>query len=432
MRLPGARTVAGVCVSLAIAFIAFECLALLVFYIEHRELYYTREPAASPPDRIEFTDARVHPYFGFVRQPFRPDPHYPTNNYGFDSPTDYPYRKKDRREFIIGVFGGSVAHNFAFASAQRFVEDLERQPFFEGRDLVVLNFAWGGYKQPQQLQILSYFLAVGQQFDLVVNLDGFNDTALSYINFENGVDIAMPSHDHMSQLLALMNAGASPRETLHAMAQMVDSRDAMRDLARRRDHSALASVYLLRDAHWAVLSRRYRKAVVAVSRVEPWKTEGSIMIMNPLPPTCTTDNVFEQVAELWARCSILMARQLAVNGIPYLHILQPNQYYSIRYSKRTFSDAETAVAFQSDSRYRQGVEKGYPLLLAKSDSLRNCGVDFISAVDLFDREPRAVYGDNCCHYNALGDVLLADFAAAAVVSHLNRPVPRRPTSGSHP
>jgi hypothetical protein len=38
--------------------------------------------------------------------------------------------------------------------------------------------AIGGYKQPQQLMALNYFTALGGEFDVLVNVDGFNEVAL--------------------------------------------------------------------------------------------------------------------------------------------------------------------------------------------------------------------------------------------------------------
>ena len=40
---------------------------------------------------------------------------------------------------------------------------------------MILNFAADAVKQPQQLIYLNYFLGLGQKFDLVINIDGFND-----------------------------------------------------------------------------------------------------------------------------------------------------------------------------------------------------------------------------------------------------------------
>ena len=40
----------------------------------------------------------------------------------------------------------------------------------DGREPVPLCFSHEGYKQPQQLLVLSYFLSLGQPFDLVINM----------------------------------------------------------------------------------------------------------------------------------------------------------------------------------------------------------------------------------------------------------------------
>lgn len=40
---------------------------------------------------------------------------------------------------------------------------------------MVLNFAAGSGKLPQQLFYLNYFLGLGLKLDLVINIDSFND-----------------------------------------------------------------------------------------------------------------------------------------------------------------------------------------------------------------------------------------------------------------
>jgi hypothetical protein len=45
----------------------------------------------------------------------------------------------------------------------------------------VVRLALGGYKQPQQLMLLSHLLALGERFDAVVELDGFNEIVLPIV-----------------------------------------------------------------------------------------------------------------------------------------------------------------------------------------------------------------------------------------------------------
>ena len=52
----------------------------------------------------------------------------------------------------------------------------------------LLCVAAGGYKQPQQFLALAYLLAQGTYFDLVINVDGFNELALpAFDNRPRGV-----------------------------------------------------------------------------------------------------------------------------------------------------------------------------------------------------------------------------------------------------
>jgi predicted NodU family carbamoyl transferase len=44
---------------------------------------------------------------------------------------------------------------------------------------------------------------------------------------------------------------------------------------------------------------------------------------------------------------------------------------------------------------------------------------FFSATAIFDREPAAVYEDDCCHYTLRGNELLADFIAARVLETMS-------------
>jgi hypothetical protein len=108
-----------------------------------------------------------------------------------------------------------------------------------------------------------------------------------------------------------------------------------------------------------------------------------------------------------------MHQLVAAEGGAYLHVLQPNQYHR---TARVFTAPEAAVARSDASPYKSAVERGYPALLhAAASELLPRRVAFLDATMLFDREPSPVYMDNCCHYSHRGNMLLADFIAAAVV-----------------
>src|SRR5882724_931932 len=121
----------------------------------------------SEPDREFWTfDYQVHPYFGFITPP---------------TYVGLPLKKTNKNQFIIGIFGGSVAQRFYDYEVEHHVlaKRFQSLPEFQNKEIVILKFANQAHKQPQQLLILNYYLSVGQELDMVINIDGFNEVALS-------------------------------------------------------------------------------------------------------------------------------------------------------------------------------------------------------------------------------------------------------------
>ena len=87
--------------------------------------------------------------------------------------------------------GGSVACLFALNGTRRLEVELAKDTRFAHKELVFVNLALGGYKQPQQLMTLAYLLSLGAEFDLILNIDGFNEVALD--EFENGAEKLFPA-----------------------------------------------------------------------------------------------------------------------------------------------------------------------------------------------------------------------------------------------
>ena len=125
------------------------------------------------------------------------------------------------------------------------------------------------------------------------------------------------------------------------------------------------------------------------------------------------DELWEDVSRGWIRASVQMAQMLAPRGARYVHVLQPNQYFTTR----SFALGEAAVALAADSPFKSGAEHGYPFLeraLASGELARAGGIA-VDGVHLFDAERTPVYIDNCCHYTRRGYELLADAIAQAVM-----------------
>lgn len=418
---------------LLISVVAFavsaEALGLAAYYVATGALFYTHRsayaaPLPTPEDRLSVGEA-VHPYFGVTHRPgvpfdipesLRADasarPRLQTNNFGFVSPHDYPFDRARDNQFLVGLFGGSVGLWFCQLGAPRLVAELQRHPFFKAREIVPLCFSHEGYKQPQQALVLAYFLSRGQALDLVINLDGFNDVALGALNHDRGYDASMPSVQHLDPLISLINQTALTPQKLASLAAIVRDRQRLVDLSATLDANPIASVHLVLDWYYRRVQGRYTR------ELGRFATLPSNPPANPLvqatPPVAPRDRpaLFADIAAMWARSSLLMHELLAARGAVYVHVLQPNQYFSTR----RFSTDEAATALSDASPYKTNVEEGYPRLVAAGQSeLRARGVRFFDATGVLDREPAPVYMDNCCHYTRIGNDVVADFIAASIL-----------------
>ncbi|MGW8179457.1 MAG: hypothetical protein ACWGQW_11965, partial [bacterium] len=86
---------------------------------------------------------------------------------------DWP--KRGDEHLLVALLGGSFAVELRNEAGVTLVESLAQA---SGKKVRLAGLGLGGYKQPQQLMVLSYILSLGAEFDLVLNIDGFNEIAL--------------------------------------------------------------------------------------------------------------------------------------------------------------------------------------------------------------------------------------------------------------
>jgi hypothetical protein len=418
-----------IAVNLAIAFICLEALSLAFYFINQKQFFYTRtktkEKVVEDIERIgirldESIVERLHPLFGYVLKQgaFTNEKlKLKVNKHGFFSLYEYPFIKTNKNQVIIGVFGGSVANNFAVDEyvTRRLSNKLKTYPEFANKEIIVLNFGNGGYKQPQQLLILNYFLALGQELDLVINIDGFNEVALSNLNNKAQVEIGMPSVQHIQPLTGLANNNLSPE----AMSSIVEINEIKKQLKAGIDKlqtCQLALCHAVTSLQVKQLVNNYQQAVVKYDRQVKQSnrdTANSGIVYIPKADSVLPDAAaFDKMASMWYQSSIGMNQILSSRNIKYFHFIQPNQYYP---TKRAFTAKENEIAIDQKSPYIEGVKKGYPVLLSKVDDLQKAGVNVFSAVNILDNTKETVYKDACCHYNSVGEDLLANYVSSSII-----------------
>jgi len=418
-----------IAVNLAIAFICLEALSLAFYFINQKQFFYTRtqakEKVVEDIERLgirvdESIVERLHPFFGYVMKPgaFTNEKlKLKVNKHGFFSLYEYPFVKTHKNQVIIGVFGGSVANNFAVDEyiTRRLSNKLKAEPEFANKEIIVLNFGNGGYKQPQQLLVLNYFLALGQELDLVINIDGFNEVALSNLNNKAQVEIGMPSVQHIQPLTGLANNSLSPF-AMRSILQINENKKQLKAGIDKLQTCQLALCHAVTSLQVKQLVNNYQQAVVKydsqVKQSNPDTANSSIVYIPKADSVLQDAAAFEKMASMWYESSIGMNQILSSRKIKYFHFIQPNQYYP---TKRAFTAKEKEIAIDNKSPYIEGVKKGYPVLLSKVDDLQKARVNVFNAVNILDNTKETVYKDACCHYNSVGEEVLANYVSTSII-----------------
>ena len=369
-------------------------------------------PGAGGARAATVAEEALHPYVGFVLN--RDDRAtyaargVQVNEQGFFGPD--PIQKRGPDRVIVAILGGSVA--MLLIDRDTF-PDLARElgaiPRFAGKQLVVLNLALGGFKQPQQLTLMSYLLTAGAEFDVVVNLDGFNEVALPA--GENAAAGVSPLYPRGWSLRVRDVPTVAARRLVGEITYLERSRRDWAKLAARPPWRWSLAATLA----WQLNDRELDRRVGAARRKLPAASAAaaSFESAGPSSPTRSEEETYEELAATWRRGSVLLGQLCAANGISYYHFLQPNQYQP---GSKVLTAEERRVAIVDDHPYRRPVERGYPALIRAGAGLAAQGVRFVDLSRAFAGVAEPIYTDPCCHMNARGRSLLARRIGAAIAA----------------
>ncbi len=380
--------------------------------LRDRILLPEREAASSSP-------YVVHPYMGFVIRPaviVEDDPlggtrRIPVSEWGFPYTLESPLQSRGAERALIGIVGGSVAANFFDIGREPFSRALAEAGVFTDRDLVFINLAMGGYKQPQQLLIVTYLLTQGAELDLVINIDGFNEVALHEAeNAPKGVFPAFPRGWY-----GFAGALRDPQSRI-LIAKAAYAGEQRRELARRFSnapwcYSPTANlVWEFLDGSRARAQHRIQERF----RDQPGQTD-EYAATGPRRQFASDRELYGFLVDVWKRSSIQLGRLCRANGIHYYHALQPNQYVK---GSKPLSDSERKLAYLERHPYRVGVEKGYGLLRSAGQDLLTNDVRFLDLTQIFAGRSEPLYVDSCCHFNATGYEIMGRYLARAIAEDL--------------
>ena len=399
----------GGCLLLA-ELLAMAWLHLVLPGSSPAELRIRQQHIASGAQSSAGAAETIHPYLGWVHNPQLAVPESidgrlaSTNPLGFrDNGPSILKRSPD--ELIIGITGGSVAWRFSWEAEDRLRELLAAVPELSSRRLRIVRLALPGYKQPQQLFTLNYVLALGGEFDVVVNLDGFNDGVLAVLeNARQGTAIDYPRSWHARSLVI-----TDPRQSSEAW-QLLSLRGSRQAAARSALQSPLR-FFSLYQLIWVVRDDMAQRQLLDLAQAVSQSRQDSFVHHGPAPPG--DEQALVTAADLWARCSQQMHDLCAAKGIVYVHCLQPSQYLP---GTKTFSESELEFCVTAEQPHAKLAEAVFPMLQSRGRELAESGISFIDLTGLFRNQSQTLYSDPWCHVNAAGSRLFAEAISPAIAA----------------
>jgi hypothetical protein len=382
--------------------------------LDKEQRYNKKTLAKSDKVRIRRGEEVIHPYLGYVME--HRDTRCPDLGFCDDRNRNKLSRElvnKNDNQVVVGIFGGSFAYGVSNSSTPGLLEqELASLPAYSGKEIVIHTFSLGGYKQPQQLMALNYYLVKGFEFDLVINIDGFNEIVLPIVDGINrGTNPAFPRGwasrfrgSYNKELLILHGNQELIKKKRVKMAETMDS--------SILKYSVIAnSIWRSRDQRQVKNISDIQTRLVTYSSSNLFRTRYAARGPDYLAES--REHLFSDLAATWVKSSQLMFALAKANNINYFHFLQPNQYVD---GSKPMSAEEQKIAILENHPYRQEAIDGYPFLIDAGKELRDFGVPYFDLTQLFKDNDEVLYFDACCHLNQKG----YDYIIREIVEKIGR------------
>lgn len=331
----------------------------------------------------------AHPFWGHQANPHLPG----VNNFGFRESENLPYNKKTN-EFVIGLFGGSVAAlNYPFLKST-----LEKPGLFLkcDRKLKLLNFSAEAYSQPSQMHIAAYF---AEQLNASINIDGNNEVTTTR-SFRLPANFPEFYHD-------LYNLSAAKQRHLNKAFNW----------ERRRQQLAQAILnapFILKSDLIYYLALKAETFTEAEKFQQLYLAAEATPTIQPDGPELTK---MRQGLATWEKYTLLQSGIAQRNKMPALFFIQPSQYAA---NEKSLTTLERAHAIESDLERLRNLKTIFTELQASGLKLKKEGVSIFDLTSLFSADGEDIFIDTCCHINDRGNHILAEKMAKEVIAEINK------------
>jgi hypothetical protein len=365
-----------------------------------------------PPRKRFLREEILHPYQGYVLNPHSDRTAYPypfVSDYGFpdDKPPVQPFKEGS---LVVALTGGSFAAQLGLSAGEELTKRLQMVPAYRGKEIVLVRLGVPGYKQPQQLLTVMYLLSLGAHFDVLANIDGFNEIALPVTeNIPTGTNPFFPRY-WFWRVQAVLDPGWL------ALIGRLGSVDDRRAVYAGLFETFPLNISPILNVVWSAIDRslsqkefELKKELLAY-RPDARDTD-SVMRKGPPFPLSDEHEQMGALAAMWYRASAQLDKVCRANGTRYYHFLQPNQYVE---NTKPMSETEKRIAIKKDHPYSHWVPIGYPWLIQYGAELRSDGVRFTDLTGVLKGHSEDLYKDSCCHLNDKGYAVVAEAMAEAI------------------
>jgi hypothetical protein len=372
------------------------------------------ELAALPKEKAESADPGTQQFY----RPWHAHPFY-----GFEDYTQLPMvgkdaaafaQPRDPTEYTILMVGGSVAWLFEPEGTEAMKKKLLEDPRFRGRSIRFMNYARPSFKQPQQQMEVAYLFDLGIQPDAVIDLDGFNEAAYSWINIQSGAHPVYPDLGIWGHAVA---SDPNDRQALDRMLDIREMQTQVADIAKVALHWRFYKSSILGRLTLARLGRRVTRATEARKQYVDGLVAHDANSELRGPKVDGGQEVALAIAvRIWVEASRSLQDLCRGRSIFYLHVLQPTLLDT---GSKPLDPVEVAGG-RGNSDYENGVHALYPALRKAGEELRALGVNYLDASMAFADVKVPIYYD-VCHFKGLGNEILAARIAEAFLRTLPAP-----------
>lgn len=312
--------------------------------------------------------------------------------------TDKTFEKRAPNKLIIAILGGSFADAIGRIGEPTIINSLRQAEKYKNHEIVVYNLGAGGFKQPQQLTRLAYFYSLGAEFDLVINIDGFNEMATNYNNYRD-------RKVHPSFPIFWNNRVASSMTQTY-LELYSEKRQT------QKSHASLAEFWLLEGVRysplmnvvWRIIDQNFSRKLAALEQQiavssETKNRDFAYEALGPDYAFSSWEKFHKDVADIWVNSSLATNALVEGQGGRYYHFLQPNQYIE---GNKILSKWEAKNAILEQNSYGNVYHNSYPVILEKAPRLIKNDVKYHDFTFIFKDISDTLYIDNCCHINKKG------------------------------